>query len=56
MSRTHDTTSRVDFHGGSGTVPAPNTPEKPKGGKRYRTGGSGTVAPPNTPEKPKGGK
>lgn len=56
MSRSCIIPTTANFLGGSGTNPPPNTPEKPKGGKRYRLGGSGTAAPPNTPEKPKGGK
>jgi len=56
MSRSCITPTTVNFLGGSGTAAPPNTPEKPKGGKRSRLGGSGTAAPPNTPEKPKGGK
>ncbi|KAK5952059.1 hypothetical protein OHC33_006946 [Knufia fluminis] len=39
---------------GSGTNPPPNTPEKPKGGKRHGRMGcaGGTKPPPNTPTKP----
>lgn len=38
MSRSCIIPTTANFLGGSGTNPPPNTPEKPKGGKRYRLG------------------